>query len=46
MPKNRIPVHEDTHHKARITKAKLGMTWSEFVDTAADELDPDSETQK
>lgn len=37
----RIGATEETHHKARVTKAKLGVTWDEFVQMAAEELDPD-----
>lgn len=31
----------ETHREARVTKAKLGLTWDEFVAEAAEELDPD-----
>jgi hypothetical protein len=41
--KSRVPVYESTRDKARVTKAKLGVTWDEFVDRAAEELDPDTE---
>ncbi len=38
----RVPAqHRDT---ARVTKAKLGLTWGEFLDHAAEELDPDEES--
>lgn len=39
----RLPVRERTHSKARVTKAKHGMTWDEFIDYAAEALDPDME---
>ena len=39
-----IRVHQRTRNDARVTKAKLGLTWSEFVALAAAELDPDEET--
>lgn len=39
--KPRLPVEEQTRQKARITKAKLGVTWDKFVEQAAEELDPD-----
>jgi hypothetical protein len=29
--------------KARVTKAKLDVTWPEFIELAAEELDPDTE---
>ena len=37
----RIGATKETHRKAKVTKAKLGLTWDEFVDKAAEELDPD-----
>lgn len=37
-----IQATESTRNKARVTKAKLGLTWDEFVDKAAEELDPDT----
>jgi hypothetical protein len=37
-----LRVHQESRNKARITKAKLGLTWSEFLNHAADELDPDN----
>lgn len=40
----RLPVKEETRDKARVTKAKLGMTWDEFVKRASEELDPDTDT--
>lgn len=39
-----IRVDPGIRDDARITKAKLGVTWSEFIDRAAGELDPDEET--
>jgi len=39
----RLPVQKSTRHEARITKAKLDMTWDEFVAHAAEELDPDTD---
>lgn len=39
----RLPVHEETRDKARVTKAKLGVTWDEFVHRAAMVLDPDAD---
>ena len=38
-----IRVPAPNRDEARVTKAKLGMTWGEFLDRAADELDPDTE---
>lgn len=38
-----ISATEEARQKARVTKAKLDMTWSEFIDHAADALDPDTE---
>lgn len=37
-----IRTGERARDEARVTKAKLGLTWSEFLDQAADVLDPDS----
>lgn len=37
-----LRVRPSTRDEARVTKAKLGVTWSEFLDRAAEELDPDS----
>lgn len=37
-----IRTGESARDEARVTKAKLGLTWSEFLDRAADELDPDN----
>lgn len=36
-----VKVDEESRRRSRITKAKLGVTWSEFLARAADELDPD-----
>jgi hypothetical protein len=38
-----IRTSEDVRDKARVTKAKLCMTWDEFVERAAETLDPDTE---
>lgn len=38
-----VKINEETRRRARVTKAKLGITWSEFVARAADELDPDEQ---
>jgi hypothetical protein len=35
-----IRTSEDVRDKARVTKAKLCMTWDEFVERAAETLDP------
>lgn len=32
---------EDSVTEARITKAKLGVTWTEFLEQAATALDPE-----
>lgn len=37
-----IRTGERARNEARVTKAKLGLTWSEFLDRAAEALDPDS----
>ena len=37
-----LRVQPTARNEARVTKAKLGLTWSEFLDKAADELDPES----
>lgn len=44
MPDTRatLRVHRTAHHEAKVTKAKLDLTWSEFLDRAADELDPET----
>lgn len=39
-----IRVHEKIRDDARVTKAKLGVDWNSFLERAADELDPDEET--
>lgn len=45
MPKRAtIRVPAPNRDAARVTKAKLGMTWGEFLDRAADKLDPDDQT--
>lgn len=36
-----VKTDEEVRRRAKITKAKLGMTWSEFLDHAASELDPE-----
>lgn len=36
-----IPAEESTRDSARVTKAKLGVTWDRFIEMAAEELDPD-----
>lgn len=36
-----IQATESTRDKARVVKAKLGLTWDEFVQKAVEELDPD-----
>jgi len=41
-PYERVPIHEGTRDKARVTKAKLGYTWDELVAEAAEVLDPDA----
>lgn len=42
--KTKIYHTDETRDKARVTKAKLGLTWDEFIDLAAEKLDPDNET--
>lgn len=37
-----IPTERSTRDEARVTKAKLGITWDEFVQRATEELDPDT----
>lgn len=37
-----VRVREEVRNDARVTKAKLGVTWSEFLNRAANELDPES----
>ncbi|MDG5821923.1 MULTISPECIES: hypothetical protein [Natronococcus] len=39
--KPQIYATDETHKEARVVKAKLGLTWDEFVQKAAEELDPD-----
>lgn len=41
-----VKIDEDARRRGRVTKAKLGITWTEFVDRAADELDPDRGVNK
>ena len=41
-----VKVDEEARRRARITKAKLGLTWSEFHRHAARALDPDIESDK
>jgi len=38
-----IRVHEEIRDDARVTKAKLGVDWNDFLNRAATELDPDEE---
>lgn len=33
---------ESTRDEARVIKAKLGLTWDEFIQRAVEELDPDA----
>ena len=46
MPKSdnyaTIRTEASARDKARVTKAKLGMTWAEFHARAAETLDPES----
>lgn len=37
-----VKADRESRQQAKVTKTKLGMTWSEFLERAADELDPDS----
>jgi len=39
-----IRVPTQNRDSARIIKAKLGVTWGEFLDRAADELGPDEQS--
>lgn len=39
-----IRVRENARDRARVQKAKLGMDWTTFLERAADELNPDVET--
>lgn len=39
-----IRTGETARNKAREIKDKLGVTWSTFLDRAADALDPDSDS--
>jgi hypothetical protein len=36
-----IPAHKDSIQQARETKQSLGLTWNEFLETAARQLDND-----
>ena len=36
-----IRVENDARHDARVTKAKLGLTWTDFLLEAATTLDPE-----
>ncbi|WP_174811860.1 hypothetical protein [Salinadaptatus halalkaliphilus] len=36
-----IQATESTRDEARVVKAKLGVTWDEFIQKATEELDPD-----
>ena len=36
-----IRVENDARHKARVTKAKLGLTWTDFLSEAATSLNPE-----
>ena len=38
-----IKVDEEPRRQARVTKAKLEVTWSEFLERAAEELDPEGD---
>jgi hypothetical protein len=39
----RIAAHEDSIQKAREVKERLGLTWNEFLERGAIELDTNSE---
>jgi hypothetical protein len=39
-----LKINPEASARGRVTKAKLGITWSEFVARAAEELDPDEQT--
>ena len=39
-----VKTDKEARRQAKITKAKLGMTWSEFMRSAAETLDPDEQT--
>lgn len=36
-----VKIDREARRQGRVTKAKLGITWSEFVARAADKLDPE-----
>jgi hypothetical protein len=36
-----VKTDRESRRQAKVTKAKLEVTWSEFLERAADELDPD-----
>ena len=38
----RISVHREERNRARKVKEELGLSWNSFLDQAADELDPHS----
>ena len=40
--RNSISIPEETKYRVRDVKDKLGMTYREFLETAADEFDPDT----
>lgn len=35
-----VPIRRNTHKEARVVKSKLGLTWTKFIQKAAEELDP------
>jgi len=39
-----IRVHEDVRDDARVTKAKLGIDWNEFLNRAACALDEETDS--
>jgi antitoxin component of RelBE/YafQ-DinJ toxin-antitoxin module len=39
-----VKTDKESRRRAKIIKTKLGLTWSEFLNRAADELDPDEQT--
>lgn len=40
--KDTIQLPQETKYRVRDVKDKLGMTYREFLETAADEFDPDT----
>jgi len=38
-----LKADDEARHRAKVTKTKLGLTWSEFLERAADELDPEKD---